>query len=326
MKQLFFAVFAVTISVCYSDALNCGRPLCNNISEINKYPVEEDPTQYYQCVTENVSIKRRCGLSLYFDYFTQDCVDPSEWEDVCESELETTTIPDETTTVEAPTCRRPLCLTVDDKLFPVKYEATKYYQCVAPFVSVKRTCSSSLYFDYFSQICVDPSDWEDVCESEPETTTIPEETTTVEALSCIRPLCLTVDIELLPVKNEPTKYYQCVAPLVSVKRTCPTSLYFDYFSQKCVFPNQWEDVCESDIETTTVPQETTTMPAPTCERPLCHSINEKRLFPIRFDPTSYYQCVAPLVSVKRQCHDFLYFDYGAQLCVSFNEWTNVCKF
>uniref|UniRef100_A0A336MID4 CSON000998 protein n=1 Tax=Culicoides sonorensis TaxID=179676 RepID=A0A336MID4_CULSO len=157
------------------------------------------------------------------------------------------------------------------------------------------------------------------------------------ALDCKRPMCVELNGSLkFPIMNDPSHYYQCVAPLISIRRRCKDFEMFDYESQSCVDEKNRREVCDKEFDLFEEGETTTetlnpSLPVPNCQIPNCkieENIKIKWPTPI---PSNFYECelnanTNEYEPILQKCSGIRlkYFDYYRQECVGGNDWNPVC--
>jgi hypothetical protein len=105
---------------------------------------------------------------------------------------------------------------------------------------------------------------------------------------------------------------------------------FSYVKQGCVWPELWEDSCDSDTTTSPIISSTTpTLPFPVCGTiPPCYAEDLLILHPAK-SPEWFYRCepteVEGFVAVLRHCLDSTLFSYKRQGCVWPEFWEDSCN-
>lgn len=166
-------------------------------------------------------------------------------------------------------------------------------------------------------------------------------------MNCLVPNCAYLqDTVVLWPSREPQFYYRCIFLLDTIwlpfRDACPGATYFNFVTQSCVEPDQWEDACAGVPEGITTTQMTSTtideddgegdgeMPLPViCGSPRCFTANERS---IRWPSTvanQFYECVwverfFQFVPFPIRCPNFLLFDFVSQDCVEPLMWTDIC--
>uniref|UniRef100_A0A336N355 CSON010056 protein n=1 Tax=Culicoides sonorensis TaxID=179676 RepID=A0A336N355_CULSO len=157
------------------------------------------------------------------------------------------------------------------------------------------------------------------------------------AVDCKRPICVELNGSLkFPIKNDPSHFYQCVAPLISIRRRCKDFEMFDYESQSCVDEKNRREVCDTEFdlfeenETTTELLTTLnpSLPAPNCKIPDCKIEENIKIKWPALTPTNYYVCELNINTgeyepILKRCIILSYFDYYGQECVRADLWEPV---
>lgn len=247
----------------------CQAPNCTIDQRHKLWPVKDTPTDYYQCIPDrevdcqwNV-VQDTCLEGQYFDFNQQNCVNPSNWTDVCdEDQPTTTTVPNtSTSTTESSTevtedpdlCEQPACTEEEThKLWPSYEGADKYWQCIPKpdgmWEAELKTCPSGETFSYYEQTCNDET-FEDVCggllttSTTAKTTDEPEEVTNeeIEPTPCPIPDCTIEHVRArLQPSFDPRFFYICTMSQSGTYRpvimSCPPMMYFSENRQVCVDP------------------------------------------------------------------------------------------
>ncbi|XP_063708874.1 mucin-5AC-like [Culicoides brevitarsis] len=278
----------------------CSAPNCTINERHQLWPVRDAPESFYRCEPDrevdckwNV-VEDNCPQGKYFDYNKQECVDPEDWNDVCNEEepssttastttTSSTTASTTTTTTEETTedpdddlCEEPKC--TDDqthRLWPSYEGPDKYWQCIPQEGGVweaeLRTCDQGTTFSYENQTC-STGPFEDVCGGLTPPTEAQEQSQEQEEKEeedlhpqqCPIPDCSQEEEQRkLHPSFDPRFYYICTESqngnYKPVIMPCPKGLYFKARNQSCVEPCDWEYSCGSytNVTTTTLPPVTT---------------------------------------------------------------------
>lgn len=144
----------------------CGFPNCSFSDAQNgkKFPtgIQQDYGGYYLCLESGEVISGQCPSGLYFQYDTQNCINPiaDEWLDICNISVPISGAP--------ALCGSPKCKKSNSTIiFPSgqKGNCSSYYGCTSTGSLMYGWCESGLCFDYNLQRCTDPAKrfWNDYC-------------------------------------------------------------------------------------------------------------------------------------------------------------------
>lgn len=227
MKVYILLTLTVVVAIAAHDQpsflIKCVRPICGAEEVNKKWPVEEDPHHYYECVPSKdgyESVVRPCPDNLWFDFRLQACCDENQWEDVCDDGSsgecgctgeEETTIDDTSEETDEP-CGG---CTTDD---------------------------TSEETDEPCENCT--------CTEEEETTTEPPPPPLPKNPECGRPKCdCEENAEILWPGKTPYTFYRCIPcgpnDWAAQLNKCedPIMTHFSYSKQGCVRSTDWVSEC-----------------------------------------------------------------------------------
>uniref|UniRef100_A0A182Q8F3 Chitin-binding type-2 domain-containing protein n=1 Tax=Anopheles farauti TaxID=69004 RepID=A0A182Q8F3_9DIPT len=342
------------------DSLDpCSGPRCVTFDEINTLWVHPLPTFFYQCrpLMGGWSPQEMpCAPGTLFSFRHQVCVHPQDWTDPCDSgpsqppvtpappvtpvppvtpEPPPTVLPPITSTGDsgippsAIDCLVPNCALLQDEVLrlPSHDGPQFFYRCIfllqtvwLPFQDI---CPNGQYFGFLQQSCVDPSEWLDVCPSDPIVTTQPTTVPTTPTLTppplplpviCGSPRCTTpAERSILWPSTVADMYYRCewierLFQYVPMPVRCENFFFFDFQRQECVIPLDWVDICPifptlptppcTDCCPTCPPPPSDEppsdgeLPVPIiCGAPRCVTELERNFLWPAVNPNEYYRCV-----------------------------------
>uniref|UniRef100_A0A182MSQ3 Chitin-binding type-2 domain-containing protein n=1 Tax=Anopheles culicifacies TaxID=139723 RepID=A0A182MSQ3_9DIPT len=291
----------------------------------------------------------------------------------------TTVLPPVTITVEPPVttttepgqppsiidCLVPNCILLQDEVIrlPSNDGPQYFYRCIfllqIVWIPFQDICPAGKYFNFANQACVDPSEWIDVCPSDPVVTTqmttvspTPTMVSPSEPLPvvCGSPRCITPEERsILWPSTVADMYYRCewierLFQFVPIPVRCDNFFFFDFMEQKCVNPLDWVDICPiyPTLPPPTCPDCCPTCPPGTeepadpelplpiiCGVPRCVTEQERNFQWPALNPNEYYRCVDNgdgwVQATLQRCPEGELFQTLEQRCVPANEHDNsVC--
>uniref|UniRef100_A0A3F2Z130 Chitin-binding type-2 domain-containing protein n=1 Tax=Anopheles minimus TaxID=112268 RepID=A0A3F2Z130_9DIPT len=359
----------------------CSGPRCATAQEINTLWIHPTASMFYQCrpfMSGWAPQEMPCAPGTLFSYFQQVCVHAQDWVDECGDNV---TVEPPTTaeppTSEPPTsdpgqppsvidCLVPNCLLFQDEVvrLPSNDGPQYFYRCIfllqTVWIPFQDICPAGKYFNFVNQACVDPSQWEDVCPSDPVVTT---QLTTVSPtptmvppptplpVVCGSPRCITeADRSILWPSTVADMYYRCewferLFQFVPMPIRCANSFFFDFQQQTCVNPLDWVDICPifptlpptncpdccpTCPPASTDPPNDPNLPLPIiCGAPRCVTEQERNFQWPALNPNEYYRCVDNddgwVQATLQQCPEGELFQTLEQRCVPAAEHDNsVC--
>lgn len=298
----------------------CAPPPCTPEQIGTLWPTS-DPKTFYQCGQDLIcgwaALERPCAPGTVFGFKEQVCIWEYDWVDPCGS------------------AKNASQLAIEDE-----NEA---------FADADSTTD-----DDFSST-TEETGTEDTETDEPST----PEGETKPPPTCQIPACTNDETHILwPVGGSPESFYQCEPDFEGggetqcvwkvIQRNCENGQYFGYEQQECVEPEDWNNYCSSEIETTTpddedtttsteeTTDETSTYESTTdegpgiCIVPECTDEQVDKLWGVANQFDAYYQCV-PLVGEKcefetqlKLCDEGLLFSWQYQACVTPDLWQDPC--
>lgn len=310
----------------------CQTPKCTEDQRQKLWP-NQIPSVYYRCVPaangEWTSQTLNCLRGTYFDFKKQQCVDPTEWEDVCPapgSEGQSY-------------CIQPECKTDTGKSQLWPHPDRKYFYQCAPskecgFAPVKMPCAQSLVFSYQQQVCVEPCDWVDPCTN--STTQAPVGTTSTRTTG--KPTTRATTTKKPTTRSTSTTTRTTTTRKVTPTKPTyrPTTTTTRPTTRSTTRPTTWSTT--RSTTTTPKPSPSTSGPPPdrgepgeTCIPPKCDTDFERlRLYP-HPNKNFYYQCapdanrVPEYTPIERPCGPGTAFSWRYQVCVHERDWEDPCE-
>uniref|UniRef100_A0A182Y4Y3 Uncharacterized protein n=1 Tax=Anopheles stephensi TaxID=30069 RepID=A0A182Y4Y3_ANOST len=354
----------------------CSGPRCTTYEEINTLWVHPLATMFYQCrpfMTGWSPQEMPCAPGTLFSFFQQVCVHPQDWVDPCGLPTTTTTTPATptptaeppvtTTTVGPPVTPTPeppattTTVAPPVTVTPDPGQPPSFIDCLVPnctvWIPFQDICPAGQYFNFVEQGCVDPSQWIDVCPSDPISTTqltTVAPTPTAEPpgdplpVICGSPRCITpAERSILWPSTVADMYYRCewverLFQYVPVPVRCANFFFFDFIEQRCVNPLDWVDICPiyptlppppcpdccPTCPPVSDPPSDDNVPLPIiCGSPRCDTHQERNFLWPALTPNEYYRCVDNgegwIQATLEQCPAGLLFQTFQQQCVPANE-------
>jgi hypothetical protein len=212
-------------------------------------------------------------------------------------------------------CGKPRCSTpLDFIILHPSSDPASFYRCLHSGTSAVlqlEHCPNSGVFLFEQQACTEGNEWYDPC----TTPILPPHA------ACSVPTCHTpLEARILFPADTPDRLYLCDGDRLYTI-TCTEGSWFDFKQQDCVAPNNWNNVCEFDISSTT------SLPPTTCEMPQCVQADLSLLHPVAEDSRSFYRCeptAGGFAAIRRECPSGFSFGFQQQECVWPRDWLNPC--
>lgn len=307
MANIFVKFLVLSFIVCAVSAKSLQLKSRVDCSKKNKilWPDYSDNKFYYECVSEDSTVRRPCPSKTVFNYYTQQCTWPEDWlqPPVMDNFIEPQ---EEEKTSEF----SPSCLISELHLYwPDPTNHQDYFLCTAIGMYERRSCRDGEAFVFLAQMCL---------EEEPTTETlIPPGR---------RPSCLEHELHLAwPDPVYPENYFICTGiGSFDIKR-CHEGLVFVFMRQMCdlsATPTQTTTPMTTTTTQTlqTAPTEVTTISYPMrkcliCWRPTCERYEMHYDWPDFDSKRNYFKCLREGVLTLKTCDDDLVFDFYAQKCI-----------
>jgi Chitin binding Peritrophin-A domain len=301
MTNIFVKFAVLSFLVCAVSAkssLSKSRVDCSKKNKI-LWPDYSDKKFYFECISEDSSVRRPCPSKTVFNYYTQQCTWPEDWlqPPVLDNFIE----PQETEF-------SPSCLISELHLFwPDPSNHRDYFLCTGIGIYERLSCREGETFAFQMQMCIE----------EPPTTAtlIPQERT---------PSCLEHELHLTwPDPWYPEYFFICTGIGKFDMKRCPAGLVFVFMRQMCEM-SQTETQTTTTMTTTmgiqTVPMEDSTISYPVrkcliCWRPTCERFEMHYKWPDFDSKRNYFKCLSEGVLTLKTCKDDLLFDFHAQKCI-----------
>ncbi|KAJ3664247.1 hypothetical protein Zmor_008431 [Zophobas morio] len=299
----FQSIHSCESGLWFNEALQgCDHPStsgCTNIAcppgIVDFFPVAGDCSEYIECYN-GILETHSCPAGLWFNAFQKRCVSAQDsdcGQYTSEGPTQWTIPPDECYGV----------LPGRIMLYPYPGDCNKFIECVGAQMNIM-SCPPYLYFNYARQMC----DQQDLSGCDDTTGTPPIYTVTPPPDDGFDdPRCADGNNDYWP-NVECTTYIECYAGHGHVM-DCPSGLYFDEDTSKCVDPSETTCGRPDPTDPPTQPTNPDWTPDPDCPWPS----PDRYLFVYPGDCTKYLECVYG-EKVVMDCPDGLWFNPTLLVC------------